>query len=272
MTDSDPLLPRIASDSTFSSYSSQPSSPYPHAFSDSPTGDAAPPSRKQLGAFASASSVCMVFLAMMVHGIFSGQIPHWQAVMSLNELQVGMVEYVFFGCVTLGVALLFLMRHLDYNTVFPAMLCAVVVAVVAGMLLNPNPTLPMIIWCRAFNGLAAGIAMASVTPDLIAPVLLFSSTSVLVGSSLSSLFFEIFNSGTSIQASLDSTPTLILLIIPVFVAALSFIFFLAWFVRYFVGPLCPPADDRTAFVPQQQPESSPLFDLGRVLHAASALT
>lgn len=114
--------------------------------------------------------------------------------------------------------------------------------------------------------------MASVTPDLIAPVLLFSSTSVLVGSSLSSLFFEIFNSGTSIKASLDSTPTLILLIIPVFVAALSFIFFLAWFVRYFVGPLCPPADDRAAFVPQQQPESSPLFDLGRVLHAASALT
>ena len=43
-------------------------------------------------------------------------------------------------------------------------------------------------------------------------------------------------------------------------------------MRYFVGPLCPPADDRTAFVPQQQPESSPLFDLGRVLHAASALT
>jgi hypothetical protein len=114
--------------------------------------------------------------------------------------------------------------------------------------------------------------VASVTPDLIAPVLLFSSTSVLVGSSLSSLFFEIFNSGPSIKASLDSAPTLILIIIPVFVAALSFIFFLAWFVRYFVGPLCPPADDRTAFVPQQQPESSPLFDLGRVLHAASALT
>jgi hypothetical protein len=85
------------------------------------------------------------------------------------------------------------------------------------------------------NGLAAGVAMASVTPDLIAPVLLFSSTSVLVGSSLSSLFFEIFNSGPALKASLDSTPTLILLITPVFIAALSFIFFLAWFVRYFVG-------------------------------------
>lgn len=271
MTDSDPLLPRIASDSTFSSYSSEPSSPYPRAFSDSPTGDAAPPSRKQLGVFASASSVCMVFLAMMVHGIFSGQIPHWQAVMSLDELQVGVVEYVFFGCVTLGVVLLFLLRHLEYSAVLPAMLCAVVVAVVAGMLLNPNPTLSMIIWCRAFNGLAAGVAMASVTPDLIAPVLLFSSTSVLVGSSLSSLFFEIFNSGPALKASLDSTPTLILLITPVFIAALSFIFFLAWFVRYFVGPLCPPADDRSASA-AQQPEPSPHFGISRLLHAASALT
>ena len=34
---------------------------------------------------------------MMVHGIFGGQIPHWQAVMNLDELQVGMVEYGFFG-------------------------------------------------------------------------------------------------------------------------------------------------------------------------------
>ena len=272
MTDSDPLLPRTASDSTFSSYNSD-NSPtiHPRGFSDSP-GAATPPTRKQLGHFASASSVCMVFLSMMVHGIFGGLIPHWQAVMNLDELQVGLVEYVFFGCVTLGVAALYLMRNMDYNTVFPAMFCAAVVAVVSGLLLNPNPTLVMIIVCRAFNGFAAGIAMASGTLDLVAPVLLFSSSSVLVGSSLSSLSFEIFNSGPNIHASLDATPTLILLLVPVFVASLSFIFFLTWFIRFYVGPLCPPADERDGLVAQDSPAASPSFDVRRLLHAASALT
>jgi hypothetical protein len=124
MTGSDPLLPRTASHSTFSSYNSD-NSPtiHPRGFSDSP-GAATPPTRKQLGHFASASSVCMEFLSMMVHGIFGGLIPHWQAVMNLDELQVGLAEYVFFGCVTLGVAALHLMRNMDCNTVFPAMFCA----------------------------------------------------------------------------------------------------------------------------------------------------
>jgi hypothetical protein len=214
----------------------------------------------------------MVFLSMAVHGIFSGQMPHWQAVMQLDELQVGMVEYVFFGCVSLGVAVLYLLRHIDYNTMFPAIFCAAVVAVVAGLLLNPHPTLGMIIACRAFNGLAAGVAMASVTPDLIAPVLLFSSTSVLVGSSLSSLFFEIFNSGTNLHASLDSTPTLILLLVPVFLASLSFIFFLVWFVRFFAGPLCPPADDAEAHAAPASPQSPTALDGSRLLHVGSAFT
>lgn len=136
----------------------------------------------------------------------------------------------------------------------------------------PHPTLGMIIACRAFNGLAAGVAMASVTPDLIAPVLLFSSTSVLVGSSLSSLFFEIFNSGTNLHASLDSTPTLILLLVPVFLASLSFIFFLVWFVRFFAGPLCPPADDAEAHAAPASPQSPTALDGSRLLHVGSAFT
>jgi hypothetical protein len=270
MTDSDPLLPRIASDSTFSSYNSE-NSPHPRGFSDSP-GPITPPSRKHLGHFASASSVCMVFLSMMVHGIFGGLIPHWQVVMNLDELQVGLVEYVFFGSVTLGVAMLYLLRNIDYNIVFPAMFCAAIVAIVSGLLLNPNPTLTMVILCRGLNGFAAGIAMASVTLDLIAPVLLFSSTSVLVGSSLSSLFFEIFNSGPYLHASLDATPTLILLLVPVFVASLSFMFFLTWFARFYVGQLCPSTDEQDGLVAHEAPVAPSSFDLRRILHAASALT
>ena len=213
----------------------------------------------------------MVFLAMLVHGIFSGQMPHWRAVMNLDEAQTGMVEYVFFGFVTLGIAVLFLLRRFEYNAVFPAMFGSVIIAVVAALLLNPKPAVATIIVCRAFNGFAAGIAMASITPDLIAPLLLFSSISVLVGSSLSSLFFEIFNSGPNLHASLDSTPTLILLLIPVLIALLSFIFFLAWFVRYFVGPLCPPAHADASPVSFEEAQTPP-FDFSRLLHALSALT
>ena len=271
MSDSDPLLPRVTSNSTFSSYNSDPVSPFPNV-SESRSGSNTPPNRKHLGQFASASSVCMVFLSMMVHGIFGGQIPHWQVVMNLDELQVGMVEYVFFGSVTLGVVVLYLLRNVDYNMVFPAIFCSVVVAVVSGLLLNPNPELPTVMLCRFFNGFAAGIAMASVTADTIAPVLLFSSTSVLVGSSLSSLFFEIFNSGANLHASLDSTPTLILLLIPIFVASLAFIFFLIWFARFFVGPLCPPVEDaEVAAVDEGALPSTGTYS-ARLLHVCSAFT
>jgi hypothetical protein len=122
------------------------------------------------------------------------------------------------------------------------------------------------------NGFAAGVAMASVTPDLIAPVLLFSSTSVLVGSSLSSLFFEIFNSGPYLHASLDSTPTLILLLVPVFVASLASMFFLTWFVRFYMGPLCPSSVEQIGSAASESHTAPTWFDSKRLLHAASALT
>jgi hypothetical protein len=270
MKDSDPLLPRSKSDSTFSSYNSEPVSPYPNGFSESSQEGIGQVNRAQLGQFASASSVCMVFLSMAVHGIFSGQIPHWQIVLGLSQAEIGMLEYVFFVSVFLGVILLYVLRNIDYNLVFPAMFCSLAVAVVAGLLTNPNPSFPLVTTCRIINGFAAGFSMASVTPDLIAPVLLFSSTSVLVGSSLSSLFFEMFNSGPNLQASLDSTPTLILLLIPVFVASLAFIFFLTWFLRFFVGPMCPAIHEQEQTVDNSCDAVASATNGSRILHAGSA--